>query len=233
MSEVRSAEGMESGTVAVAPMSFANESRESGGAHRDDVPRTREAGERDDRLAHGTDAEHGHRLPEPDLGAVDRVKRRHEPASAAHESLGSDASRQPEHLHARLHPDGFGPPPEQAIADAEGDAVDASMRAPCRLAGDEALVARVTCAEHVEERDDVPLVKGLALHIREAATDRRHHADGHMAWDDRVRDAGKLAMMEMHVRTAHLGAKRVQQRGSVRQRRCRELAEDDPLMRAG
>ena len=127
----------------------------------DDLAGAGERRERDDRLTHGTDAEHGDGFAESDLGHVDGVQRGHETAAAADEGFRCQLLRQLDHLHARLHPDRFGPSAEQAVVRAVADAVDLARRTLRRLTRDETVVAVVAGLVDVEKGDDVAFLDVL------------------------------------------------------------------------
>ncbi len=213
--------------VCVAPILRAYASRSSGAPMTIDLAGARQPRQRRDRLSHRTGAEHDDGLIETNLGAIDRMKCRHQTAAAADERLGSQTLGQPDHLHARLDPDLFGPSAQRPVVGAVGDAVDLARGAPGALPRDEALVAGAAGLVDVEEGDQVALAKGDALDVGDRSTKLFDAAHRDVSGHQRVGHAAQPPVMEVHVGAAHLAVQRAQQRRARLEHGCGQLDDLD------
>ncbi len=160
-----------------------------------------------------------------------RVQRRHQPAAAADERLRRQTFGQPDHLHARLHPDLLGPAAERPVVGAVGDAVDLARGAARGLLGDEALVAGAAGLVDVEERDEVAFAEGATLHVDDRPAHRLDAADRDMPRHERVGHAAEPPVLQVHVGAAHLAVDRAQQRGAWLEGGRGQLDDLDRCMR--
>ena len=101
------------------------------------------------------------------------------------------------------------------------------MRTARRLIGHETVVAVVARLVDVEEGHDVPFLYIVALHGLDRPPRFRDGPHAHVPRNDRIGNAGEFAVVQMHVRPAHLGVHRVQQRRALLELGLGEFADLD------
>src|SRR5689334_21016736 len=104
------------------------------------------------------------------------------------------------------------PSAEWTVAGAVADAVHFSVRTSRGLLRDQTLIATSACLVHIEERDEVTFPECVSVDVGHRAPDFREMSDGYVAGNDRIRNATQLAMVKMHVRSAHFGILRAHHR---------------------
>ena len=93
------------------------------------------------------------------------------------------------------------------------------------------MIARAARLVHVEKRDDVTLVKRIAFNVSEGSTQLRDASHGDVTGDQRIRHAGQLAAMEMHIGATHFRKQYVEQRGAALDLGARQFGKTNRLVR--
>jgi len=190
-------------------------------------PRARGAGDehakrsgelREDRRvqAHGPAPLHDHAVAERDARALDRVEPSRQAAPAAHELLDREALGQRQDAHCRLELDPFGPAAEDTVRDSGRDAVDLPLGAARGRFRHQAVPARAAGPVDVVKRHESAHADFVAERVVQRAVGLEHTAHAHVAGDDRVRDTGEPAVVEVHVGPAHLARHHFEDRAAGR-----------------